>query len=513
MKTEIQIPVAELKLVLPGLAKIAGHSRSLPVLDCIRVESDKQSICLQANNLDEIATVRLLNNENSASGTLLVPLDMLTKIVKACSAEQSVRLISNSQETKIRYHVAGSPVDRSVDHISPKEWPPVKVITQEAFPLDDTFKQALKEAMDCASEDSSRYVLNGACLDIRDKAAHYLVGTDGRHLYAANSFAFGIPEPLIIQTRKFVTWPGFVNDGPWKLRMLPAVKSDPKDKEADRSKDEPPWLQIESDRWTYIARAIDGDFPNWKHVVPPTNGDWTRITLEDSAMQTIVGAIPLLPGADAFNQPVSLEITNVGLVLKARGRDQKDWTSIPVGDVSVSGKPVEISLNRIYLVKALRFGFNQIQILSSDEPLVLTNGGKTLVIMPLRESPETSAANPVNPSPSPIENTAAASPSTAPVDNATEIKTQTMSTPAMIAPERGNLRATNNGNGEGDENRSSFKAALEHIERIKINLRDALSDLALAVSMLKAAEKEQRATTKEIDTVRSKLREIQSVKL
>ncbi len=132
--------------------------------------------------------------------------------------------------------------------------------------------------------------------------------------------------------------------------------------------------------------------------------------------------------------------------------------------------------------------------------------------MPLRQSPESSAANPVNPPPSPIENTAAASPSTAPVDNATEIKTQTMSTPAMTAPERGNLRATNNGNGEGDENRSSIKAALEHIERIKINLRDTLSDLALAVSMLKAAEKEQRATTKEIDTVRSKLREIQSVK-
>ena len=90
-----------------------------------------------------------------------------------------------------------------------------------------------------------------------------------------------------------------------------------------------------------------------------------------------------------------------------------------------------------------------------------------------------------------------------------------MSATATTIPERGNLRAhTNgNGNGEGEETRSSFKAALEHIDRIKTNLRDVISDLGEAVSLLKAAEKEQRATSKEIDSVRSKLREIQSVKL
>ena len=84
-----------------------------------------------------------------------------------------------------------------------------------------------------------------------------------------------------------------------------------------------------------------------------------------------------------------------------------------------------------------------------------------------------------------------------------------MSTTATITQDRGNSRV----NGEGDENRSSFKNALEHIERIKINLRDVISDLGEAVSLLKSAEKEQRATTKEIDSVRSKLREIQSVKI
>ncbi len=91
-----------------------------------------------------------------------------------------------------------------------------------------------------------------------------------------------------------------------------------------------------------------------------------------------------------------------------------------------------------------------------------------------------------------------------------------MSSTTVTKPANGNppANANANGNGNGDgQDRSSFKAALEHIDRIKTNLRDVISDLGEAVSLLKAAEKEQRATTKEIDTVRSKLREIQSVKI
>ena len=86
----------------------------------------------------------------------------------------------------------------------------------------------------------------------------------------------------------------------------------------------------------------------------------------------------------------------------------------------------------------------------------------------------------------------------------------------MTAPERGNIRAhTNGANGqqENGETRSSFKAALEHIDRIKTNLRDVIGDLNDALSLLKTAEKEQKATSKEIESVRAKLREIQSVEI
>ena len=114
MQTEIEIPVAQLKSVLPGLSKIVAKSTSLPVLQCVKValSKDEQTVTLQAHNLDEVATVRLESKANGLSGQVLVPLDDLSKIIKGCSSGQSIRLLGSKTETKIRYPVAGSFVDR-----------------------------------------------------------------------------------------------------------------------------------------------------------------------------------------------------------------------------------------------------------------------------------------------------------------------------------------------------------------------------------------------------------------
>jgi DNA polymerase III sliding clamp (beta) subunit (PCNA family) len=415
--------------------------------------------------------------------------------------------------------VAGSFVDRSLTHIPVQEWPAVKVIGGEPTPLDAAVKVAIREAMECASTDSSRYVLNGACLDVRDKDAHYVIGTDGRHLFSANTFTFNLPQNLIIPSSKFMTWPAFATDGPWQLRMLPAIKPDEKEKDAAKKNEEPPWFQIDSDHWSYQARAIDGEFPNWKQVIPANTSGWTNITLQTSAINTIIEALPLLPGNEDVNRAVTLVAGN-GLLIKARGEDQPEWTKINVPNASVIGKAVEVALNRSFLFKALRFGLSEIQIQDSLSPLVFSAPGKTVIVMPVRMDgpPETPAPEPAAAAVQPLsqtENTPTAPPSTPGVHNATEERKQTMSTAtAMTAPERGNIRAHSNGTNGHEENaetRSAFKAALEHIDRIKTNLRDIVSDLNDALALLKTAEKEQKATAKEIESVRAKLREIQSV--
>ena len=67
--------------------------------------------------------------------------------------------------------------------------------------------------------------------------------------------------------------------------------------------------------------------------------------------------------------------------------------------------------------------------------------------------------------------------------------------------------ANNNGNGNG----SAVKSLVEHVEQIKENLKNVIRDLNNVIDTVKLAEKERRSSEKEIEAVRTKLRQIQSV--
>ena len=60
---------------------------------------------------------------------------------------------------------------------------------------------------------------------------------------------------------------------------------------------------------------------------------------------------------------------------------------------------------------------------------------------------------------------------------------------------------------------SPVKAVIQHVENIKETLKGVLREFAEVMDGLKVIEKEKRATDKEIESVREKLREIQSVRI
>lgn len=511
MNTEIELSIAALKAVLPGLGKIVPRTVTLPILGYVRVmRAADQSVRLQVTNLDETATV-LVGQSAGAPGELLVPYAELVSMHKNCAANETIRLVASDTETKVVFWVAGQQVERQVAHADCKEWPPVIDPTSEPLTLDESFKQALKEALECVSSDQSRYILQGACLDITKKEAHYVVGTDGRHLYAANSFLFDIPVSLVIPARRFLSWPGFLVDGPWTLRFDPPANPPVEGKTAV--------FRLDSDHWSYQAKPIEGDYPNWKQVVPEANGK-TTVQLSTAAVEAILDALPLLPGMDSPYQSVTLEALNPGFRLKAIAKGQAQWTQIPIADVTVIGGPSSVALDRRFLSKALRFGLNTIDITDELSPIVLSCKGKKFVAMPLRASapgkPKEEVSAPEVPAP-PLEAStpevpAPAEPTPAPVAALpTEASQPTepvnrMSEPTLTAPQRGNLTS------HDGESKSGIKELIERVEGIKTSLRGTIGDLNDLLPALREVIREQKATDKEIASVRTTLRSLQSVK-
>ncbi len=69
----------------------------------------------------------------------------------------------------------------------------------------------------------------------------------------------------------------------------------------------------------------------------------------------------------------------------------------------------------------------------------------------------------------------------------------------------------NTGNGNGNGNESAVKSLVEHVEQIKDTLKGVIRDLNNVADTLKLAEKERKSSEKEIEAIRTKLRQIQSV--
>ena len=69
------------------------------------------------------------------------------------------------------------------------------------------------------------------------------------------------------------------------------------------------------------------------------------------------------------------------------------------------------------------------------------------------------------------------------------------------------IETNHNGNG----NESTVKSLVEHVEQIKDSLKGIVRELNTVIDTVKQAEKERKSSEKEIEAVRCKLRQIQSV--
>jgi hypothetical protein len=344
-------------------------------------------------------------------------------------------------------------------------------------------------------------VINGVCLDITDPACHSVVGTDGRHLFSANTFQFGLPKSVIIPSRKFIGWSGFSADGDWRVGV-----------KLDEEKGEPEWLELRSDHWTFITKPIQGTYPNWRQVVPEDGEKVTTVTLSEEAVDLLLDALPRLPGSDEAYQPVDLVVAGGQFSLAAQAKQDTEPSQVPVPGATVTGDDTRIRLNRSFVTKALRFGFTSFELTDEVSPILFTAPGRKLVAMPIRmgttpspqptPQPETEAVAPATPS--------TEAPEPTPTEERNPMPAQTNMTPLR----RGKLQPKAepaNGNGTNGQNPSALAAALTQVEAAKTVLRELLAGLNTAQDLLRAAEREKKASAKEVESVRATLRTLQKV--
>jgi len=218
---------------------------------------------------------------------------------------------------------------------------------------------------------------------------------------------------------------------------------------------------------------------------------------------------PRIPCHDGINHTIGLKIEGRKLSLRGRGVGDTKWTDLEIAGAEGKGSPVTIYVNRVFLAKALRFGLGTIEIIDPLTPLRFSNGGRQMIVMPIRadnpppgKQPE--AQEPGKPADSQSHQTA---PNGA---NQTERSTTMPRTNTNGTAANG---TTNGHQVNGGPAKSLLESAFEQIETIKGSYRDAIRGLNTLGDTLRQVHRDQRTSEKEVQSVRSTLEKLQQVRL
>ena len=498
----IKIPVTELKTALLGLGKVLHRASTLPVLTTIFVERDRQGVThLTCTDLDAFVTLRL-----ETPGTLgiptkfLVPFVDLQKLAKTCPLEQILELESVADDKVLtRYHLNNHPVEQVLSVPPVADFPEVPSIMAAPCNLDEAAKSTLLDTLACASDDETRVILNGAYLDVSKPSGHYAVATDGRHLYASNSLHLLLPSSVLIPDHRFLSWGGFVRDGQWKLSVqLP-------------TKEKGGYIQMESRRWMFLTKQIEGTYPNWRNITDYVKTLSGTLKISEAAAEAIQSIVPRLPGEDQPNHTVGLQVHQGKLFLRGWNQGQEQPTEIEVPNVTVEGTPATVYLNRKYLLKAIGFGLRHIDVQETLKPLRFSDGGsRQMIVMPVRVDGFTNA-------PAGIRSPSAPTP----VVVQPEPPITTNQQPAEERNTHPMQNGTNNGHGQptvatnetNSTDKASVEQALDQVEFIKTSLRGAITNLNGLADTLRQVQRERRVSEREVRNVRDTLKTLQTVRL
>jgi hypothetical protein len=231
---------------------------------------------------------------------------------------------------------------------------------------------ALGEAMRTAACDTGRYALSHVLLR---GGKGEVVATDGRQLLIQGGFSFPFADEVLV--------PRVMLFG---ARGLPAGEV-----LVARSADH---VLFRVGPWTVaLAIAKGGRFPNVDAVVPSPGGNSTCWRLGPGEAKALAQALPRLPGADEELAPVTVDLGRTAAV-RARAGGQGRPTELVLPASAVEGKAVRFVIDRQYLARALKLGFDSFQVLGPGRPLACRDGRRTYVWMTLDQT-----AVPPHPSP------------------------------------------------------------------------------------------------------------------
>ncbi len=372
---------AELKSVLPAIATRSG----LPMLSGVRLEASDGEVSIEATDL-ELTARRVVRGDVTVDvgGSVVVPAKALVKAV-AAMGEPEIVLESDSSDGRAGLDVRGGTRTVTLQGWPTDDWPAVPRVAA-IDPIASIDASATVNAFErvalCASDDEARPVLTCVAMFFReDPPALEVVATDSYRLGVAQiplEAGFRVSDgPLLVPARGIRLLAKQLKgaEGVVQVRALEASGG-------ESSRVSRIAFSVPDAEWT--VRTVEGEFPNWKQVVPNPEGGSFEFDPEElgSALRaaTSVRSTKGAPVRLTLDRTCSLALKDPDL-----GEMREALTAAKFSPNGAGA--MEVAFNPEYLTDAIRFcdaERGRMWVRDGLKPALFEGPERRYVLMPIR---------------------------------------------------------------------------------------------------------------------------------
>jgi DNA polymerase-3 subunit beta len=326
---ELSVTQENFAKALSAVGRVASTKTQLPILSNILLRTDGNRLLIAATNL-EIASTQYIGAKIVKPGSITVPARLISEFVSS--------LPKDTVELKIvgeNIHITCGKYHSIINGVIADDFPELPTINEASsvtYSLNtEEFKQAISQTIITSSSDSTRPVLTGVYWHSHEGWI-YLAATDG----------YRLSERRLVETKSEVA------------AIIPTTTLQEVLRSVDDSVDTIDVLFDESqvrfriNDAEVISRLVDGNFPDYRQLIPPTS-DITA-TMNKSEFTRVTKVAGLFARESGGSVTVTVDADAKSVSLHSIASEFGENTSELDAEVIGSG---QITLNSRYLSEAL----------------------------------------------------------------------------------------------------------------------------------------------------------------
>lgn len=326
---ELTVTQENLTRALGAASRVASTKTQLPILGNILLKTDGHRLLIAATNL-EIASAQHIGAKIINTGAVTVPARLITEFVASLPKTTVTIKVKDS-----KLHLTAEGYSSVINGTVADEFPELPAIddkTAVSYTINTVaLKQAITQTILTASNDATRPVLTGVFWHSHEGSL-YLAATDGYRLSEKRLLATDSDVAAIIPTSTLQEVLRSINDDTNEVEVL-----------FDESQ-----VRFRLNEAEITSRLIDGNFPDYRQLIPATSETNAVIPRTDFAQITKVAGL----FARESGGSITLTADAVGgkLSLHSIASELGENTSEAAAEVSADG---QVTLNSRYLTEAL----------------------------------------------------------------------------------------------------------------------------------------------------------------